>query len=225
MFSDREDAGRQLADRLKPWELHDPLVLGIPRGGVAVAAALARGLGAEMDVVLAHKLRSPRQPELAFGALGEDGQLYLDRDVEAIAGVSEAYLAKERETQIQEIQRRQKLFRAVRPAAAMANRSIILTDDGIATGSTMTAAIEVVKSHQPREVIVAVPVAPPSQLSTIRGRCDRLLCLHSPDAFWAVGQFYQAFEPVSDDEVIEMLREFAPTGQREARFAGPQKIL
>jgi predicted phosphoribosyltransferase len=210
IFRDREDAGRQLAAEFKNIELRDPLVLAIPRGGVATGAALARELGAELDVVLAHKLRSPLQPELAFGAVGEDGKIYLNHRVEEATGVTEKYLELERKRQFEEISRRKERFRAARLAASIEGRSIILTDDGIATGSTMIAAIEVVKGQKPHEVIVAVPVAPPERLETIRGMCDRVVCLYSPIAFYAVGQFYQSFQTVEDDQVVEMLREFAP---------------
>jgi predicted phosphoribosyltransferase len=210
MFRDRDEAGRLLAERLKEVDLRNPLVLGIPRGGAVTAAALAHELCAEFDVVLARKLRSPIQPELAFGAIGEDGQIYLNHAVETATGVTPEYLEHERRHQMQEIERRRQLFRAARPAAVMSDRSVILTDDGIATGSTMFAAMEVVKSHRPYELIVAVPVAPPSRLDDIRVRCDRLICLAAPEAFWAVGQFYEAFEPVEDDEVLALLREFAP---------------
>jgi predicted phosphoribosyltransferase len=213
MFLDREDAGQQLGVRLKGFPLLDPLVLGIPRGGVVTGAAIARELGADLDVVLARKLRSPVQPELAFGAIGEDGQVYLNHYVEEATGVSDEYLQAERQRQLAEIRRRQKMFRAVRPAAPLSGRCVILTDDGIATGSTMFAAIEVVKAHQPHELIVAIPVAPADRLESIRARCNRLICLQAPIAFWAVGQFYESFEPVEDDEVVAILREFAPAQQ------------
>jgi predicted phosphoribosyltransferase len=210
MFRDREDAGRQLAERLKDADLRDPLVLGIPRGGVVTGAALARALGADLDVVLAHKLRSPLQPELAFGAIGEDGEIYINHHIEQAAAITDQYLEYESKRQKAEIQRRQKLFRTVRPAAAIRDRSVILTDDGIATGSTMLAAMEVVKGRDPHEVIVAIPVAPPERINAIDQRCDRFICLHTPVAFWAVGQFYESFDPVEDDQVVELLREFAP---------------
>src|SRR3989304_1864618 len=164
MFADREDAARQLAEKLKDLKLHDPLVLAIPRGGVATGAVLARELHADLDVVLSRKLRAPYQPELAIGAIGEDGEVYLNHGMEAATGGAQAYLAQEREHQVGEIVRRQKLFRAVRPQAPVAGRSVILTDDGIATGATMIAALHVVKAQQPRETIVAVPVAPPDRL-------------------------------------------------------------
>lgn len=214
MFADREDAGRQLAQELKKFELLDPIVLAIPRGGVVTGAALARELRADLDVVLSRKIRAPYQPELAIGAVGEDGELYLNHEIERATGVGHSYLEEERKYQLREIARRQKLFRAVRPQADVAGRSVILTDDGIATGSTMIAATGVVRTHQPHEVIVAVPVASPDRLKRIDTLCDRLVCLISAWNFMAVGQFYQSFEPVEDEEVVRILREFAPA--REA---------
>lgn len=210
MFIDREDAARRLAAELRPLPLKNPLVLAIPRGGVVIGAGLARELGAELDVVLARKLRAPHQPELALGAVGEDGELYLNRSVASALGVSKSYLEHERRHQLDEIARRQELYRAARPQAPLAGRSLILTDDGIATGSTMIAALHYVRGHDPHEVIVAVPVAPPERLEAIQPLCDRLICLMAPPDFYAVGQFYESFPPVEDDEVLRLLRAFAP---------------
>src|SRR5512137_1559748 len=139
MFANREDAARQLADRLRGRELVDPVVLAIPRGGVVTGAVLARELGAELDVVLARKLRAPGQPELAVGAVSEDGQVYLNHYAQEYLDVMEEYLEQERRHQMAEIARRKELFRSVRPKAPLAGRSVIVTDDGIATGSTMIA--------------------------------------------------------------------------------------
>jgi predicted phosphoribosyltransferase len=214
MFADREDAAQQLATKLQDLELRDPLVLAIPRGGVVTGAVLARDLGAELDVVLSRKLRAPYQPELAIGAVGEDGQVYLNHAIEAATGVEQAYIEQERSRQVEEIARRQKLFRAVRPQAPITGRSIILTDDGIATGSTMIGALHVVKAQQPHETIVAVPVAPPDRLAQIRKLCDRVICLLAPPDFYAIGQFYESFETVIDDDVVRLLQEFASATQR-----------
>lgn len=214
MFKDREDGATQLAHKLKQLKFHDPLVLAIPRGGVVTGAVLARELDAELDVVLSRKLRAPFQPELAIGAIGEDGQIYLSREGRSCAGVGEEYIEHERAHQLEEIARRSKLFREVRPPASMAGRSVIITDDGIATGSTMIAAIHVAKAQHPHEVVVAVPVAPPERLNAIRRLCDRLICLHAPEEFFAVGQFYDAFETVEDEEVVRILKEFAPATPR-----------
>jgi predicted phosphoribosyltransferase/dienelactone hydrolase len=210
VFRDREDAARQLAEKLKELDLRDPLVLGIPRGGVVTGAVLARELGAELDITLSRKLRAPYQPELAVGAVGEDGHVYVDEHTAEAPGITAGYVERERQYQMDEIARRQKLFRAAKPAAEIKGRSVIVTDDGIATGSTMIAALRVVRNQQPHELIVVVPVAPPGRLDAIRERCDRLICLHAPEFFWAVGQFYEQFEQVSDEQVVELLREFAP---------------
>jgi putative phosphoribosyl transferase len=220
MFRDREDGAYRLVQRLKGRKFHDPLVLAIPRGGVATGAVLARELGAELDVVLSRKLRAPGQPELAIGAVSEDGEVYLNHDAWQILGVSEQYLAAERRHQLGEIARRKKLFRDVRPQAPVAGRSVIVTDDGIATGSTMIAALKVVKAQHPREVIVAVPVGSPDRLEDVRRWCDELVCLLSPEEFWAVGQFYADFRPVEDEQVVRILREFSA----EARAAPPAAV-
>jgi predicted phosphoribosyltransferase len=210
MFRDREDAARQLAAKLKGRELHDPLVLAIPRGGVVTGAVLARELGAELDVVLSRKLRAPMQPELAVGAISEDGRVYLNPYTQEVLDVTDDYLAAERRHQLGEIARRKKLFRGVRPEAPVAGRSVIVTDDGIATGSTMIAALQAVKTQNPREVIVAVPVASPDRLAEVGRWCDDVVCLLSPDEFWAIGQFYEDFTQVEDDEVVKLLRAFVP---------------
>jgi predicted phosphoribosyltransferase len=212
MFRDREDAARQLARRLKGRELHDPLVLAIPRGGVVTGAVLARELGADLDVVLSRKLRAPGQPELAVGAVTEDGRVYLNHHGQAFLDLMEDHLGKERRYQLGEIARRKKLLRGARPPAPVAGRSVIVTDDGIATGSTMIAALREVQAQGPREVIVAVPVASPDRLEEVRRWCDDVVCVLSPEDFWAIGQYYQDFRSVEDDEVVRLLREFAPSG-------------
>jgi predicted phosphoribosyltransferase len=217
MFRDREDAALQLAERLKGRAFTDPLVLAIPRGGVVTGAVLARELGAELDVVLSRKLRSPAQPEAAIGAVSEDGQVYINHYARELYDLMEGHLAAERERQLAEIARRKKRVRAVKAKAPIAGRSVIVTDDGIATGSTMIAALRVVRAQHPREVIVAVPVAPADRLAEIREWCDEVICLLAPEDFWAVGQFYADFSPVEDEEVVDLLRAFAPVGQGNGR--------
>jgi predicted phosphoribosyltransferase len=212
MFQDREDAALQLADQLRGRELHDPLVLGIPRGGLVIGAVLARELGAELDVVLVRKLRAPGQPELAIGAVSENGELYLNGYAIEIAGVLEDYLAEERRLQLAEIERRKRLFRSVRPAAPVTGRSVTVTDDGIATGSTMIAGLMALRAQQPHELIVAVPVASPDRLREVQEGCDEVICLLKPRLFWAIGQFYADFGQIDDREVIELLRHYTPVG-------------
>lgn len=208
-FRDRADGGRRLGKRLKGRELRDPLVLAIPRGGVATGLAVARELNAELDVVLSRKLRAPFNPEYAIGAIAEDGRVTLNPEARAIAGVTDESLAAEERHQLAEIGRRKKLFRAVRPAAAVAGRSVIVTDDGIATGSTMIAALRAVRAQRPHELIMAVPVAPHDRLEQMRPLCDEVVCILAPDDFYAVGQFYDEFGAVEDEEVVRMLRESA----------------
>jgi putative phosphoribosyl transferase len=207
MFRNREDAALQLAQRLKVLKLKDPVVLGIPRGGVVIAAFLAREFGAELDVVLSRKLRAPYQPELAIGAIGEDGKVYLNAFARQVPGVTETYIREERDHQIAEIARRSKLFRAVKPPADVTGRSVIVTDDGIATGSTMLAALHVLAAQQPREIIVAVPVAPPETLERFRPQCSHVECLLAPRDFDAISQFYEDFQQVEDEEAVRLLRE------------------
>jgi putative phosphoribosyl transferase len=213
MFRNREQAAQLLARRLKGRRFRDPLVLAIPRGGVVTGAVLARELGAELDVVLSRKLRAPDQPELAVGAVGEDGQVYLNYRAQEILDLTDEYLAEERRHQLGEIERRQSLFRGVRPAASLAGRSVIVTDDGIATGSTMIAALRVARAKAPHELIVAVPVAPHDRLDEVRRHCDEAICLLTPADFWAVGQFYEDFAQVEDSEVVELLRVAGPAPQ------------
>lgn len=211
-FADREDAARQLAQAVRKTgrPMVRPLVLGIPRGGVAIAAVLARALGADLDVVLSRKLRAPYQPELAMGAVGEDGRVYLNEDVVHHDPSVRDHIETERRYQMDEIARRSAMIRAVRPAAEIAGRTVIVTDDGLATGSTMIAALKSLRPRGPRELIVAVPVAPPDRLDEIRPLCDQCVCVLTPNDFWAIGQFYENFEPVEDEMVLRLLREHAP---------------
>jgi predicted phosphoribosyltransferase len=194
-----------------------PLVLAIPRGGIEVGAALARGLGAELDVVLSRKLRAPHQPELALGAVSETGEVYLNHFASAMTDAGDAYVEAERKRQMEEIERRRAMFRAVRPQAPIRNRTVILTDDGIATGATMIAALRTVRAAGAKEIIVAVPVGAPDRIDAIRPLCDRIECLIEPAAFWAVGQFYRNFEQVSDERVCELLRDFGSPATKWTR--------
>ena len=216
IFTDREEAGWMLVERLRAegvggparGETDKPLVLAIPRGGVEVGAVLARGLGAELDVVLARKLRAPHQPELALGAVSETGEVYLNQFATAMSEAGEAYVEAERKRQLGEIARRRDLYRAVRPQAPVAGRTVILTDDGVATGATMIAALNTVKAGGAKWIVVAVPVGAPERLDAIRPLCDRLVCLEEPQAFWAIGQFYRDFSQVDDARVVELLRDY-----------------
>jgi predicted phosphoribosyltransferase len=213
MFHDREDAALQLAERLKARELQDPLVLAIPRGGVVTGALIAKAIGADLDVLLSRKLRAPGQPELAIGAVSEDGRVYLTCFAREMPGLTDDYLAEERRYQVAEIARRKNLFRKVRGKAPISGRSVIVTDDGIATGSTMIAALQIVKAQNPREVIVAVPVASQDRVGEIWSWCDDVVCLRLPESFRAIGQFYEDFTQVEDEQAVELLRQFGLSAQ------------
>jgi len=207
-FTDRDEAGWMLVERLRGQSLEKPVVLAIPRGGVEVGAALARGLGCELDVVLSRKLRAPHQPELALGAVSEDDDVYLNHFASAMTDVGDAYIEAERKRQLAEIDRRRTMFRAVRPQADVRGRTVVLTDDGIATGATMIAALHTVRAAGAKQIIVAVPVGAPDRIDAIRPLCDRVVCLQEPEAFWAIGQFYRNFEQVEDERVVELLRDY-----------------
>ena len=223
LFEDREEAGWKLVERLRGNAPAKPLVLAIPRGGVEIGAVLARGLGAELDVVLSRKLRAPHQPELALGAVAENGEVYLNHFASAMTDAGDAYVEAERQRQLAEIGRRRALYRAVRPQAAIAGRSVILTDDGIATGATMIAALHTVRGAHAREIVVAVPVGAPDRIDALRPLCDRVVCLVEPGAFWAIGQFYRHFEQVEDARVVELLRDFGlPETKWRSRAAAVQ---
>lgn len=209
IFVNREQAGHHLAARLKERPLTDPLVLAIPRGGVVVGAVLAEELHADLDVVLARKLRMPGNPEYALGAIAETGAVYLNIDAEKLAPQMQGYLDQECRHQMAEMDRRRNSFRQGRAPSSVAGRSAIVTDDGIATGSTMIAALRALKMQQPRELIVAVPVASPDRLRQVESECDAALCLIETPLLQAVGHFYRDFTPVEDDKVIALLNRFA----------------
>jgi len=213
MFADREDAARHLAPELWSLDLHDPIVLAIPRGGVVAGVVLAQELDADLDVVLVRKLWAPHQPTLAIGAIGENGGVHLNHRAAASIGVTKNLEAEERR-QLREIGRQHKLFRSVHPRAAITGRSVILTDDRIETGSTMIAAIDVIQGQKPKEVIVAVPIALPYRLALLRRMCDRLICLEVPENFHDVANFHCSFDRVEDIDVVRMLREYSPATQQ-----------
>jgi predicted phosphoribosyltransferase/dienelactone hydrolase len=208
-FANRAEAALRLAEHLKERTLTDPLILGIPRGGIVLGAILADELNAELDVVLARKLRMPGNPEFALGAIAENGERYLNIPLKEMTPPLQTYLEEECQRQLEEIARRRELFRHGRPAASMAGRSVIVTDDGIATGSTMIAALRAVRGQNPQELIVGVPVASPDRLREVQKECDETVCLIEAPHLFAVGQFYQDFTQVDDEEVVSLLSRFA----------------
>jgi putative phosphoribosyl transferase len=203
-FEDRLDAGRRLAAALAAYKGRHPLVLAIPRGAVAMGAEIAKLLGGELDVVLVKKLRAPGSPEFAVGAVDESGWTYVAPHARS-AGADEAYLEREKATQLELLRRRRAQYTPARAPADPANRIAIVIDDGIATGASMIAALHAVRAKKPAKLVCAVPVAPPESVETLRPYADELVCLETPEDFMAVGQFYRHFEQVEDEEVIAML--------------------
>ena len=212
LFADRIDAGRVLAERLGAYRGKDALVLGIPRGGVPVAAEVARRLEADLDVVVARKLGAPEQPELAIGAVTANGGQFLNEEIVRGLGVTDAYLECVKEEQMAEARRREARFRGGRPTEPVQDRVVILVDDGLATGATMRAAVRSVRKHRPALLVVAVPVGSREACAALREEADEFVCPSVPEPFGAVGYFYRDFQPTEDVEVQNLLREFARRG-------------
>ncbi|MBU4534124.1 MAG: phosphoribosyltransferase [Candidatus Desulforudaceae bacterium] len=205
MFSDRTEAGRRLAENMADESLEDGLILGIPRGGVIVAAKVAEKLGLPLDIIIPRKIGVPFNTEVAIGAVTQDGTVILDDRLMTLTGLDEADLRPQIEQEIAEIARRTRLYRGDRPEPEYRDRTVVLVDDGIATGSTTLAALRSIRKGNPRTVILAVPVAPPETLDRLAPEVDRIICLEAPDPFYAVGQFYDHFDQTSDEEVIDIL--------------------
>jgi len=207
IFKNREDAGRQLAMQMEEYaRLKDVIVLGIPRGGVPVAFEIAQSLHVPLDIFLSHKLGVPRQEELAFGAIAAGDVRYLDEQVVRAEGISPKEIERVTEQVKQMLNRRAVLFRGDRPLLQVATYTVVLVDDGIATGASMVAAINALRIMKPAAIVVAVPVSPASTCAWLRTVVDRLVCLYAPHEFYAVGQFYENFSQVEDEEVIDLLR-------------------
>jgi putative phosphoribosyl transferase len=213
-FRDRREAGRLLAARLRPYEGRArTVVLGLPRGGVVPAAEIASALRLPLDVIVSRKLGAPGNPELAIGAIAEGGEPYLNQDVLASIDASEPHLAREVERQRAEIARRQDRFRKGRPLSLPERATVILVDDGVATGSTAIAAIRALRGQGIARLVFAIPVAPPDTAKELRQVVDELVVLATPTQFWAVGAFYEDFRQVSDDEVVEFLTRAGTQGR------------
>ncbi|MBM3127319.1 MAG: phosphoribosyltransferase [Chloroflexi bacterium] len=207
LFHDRTDAGKQLAARLAFLKNQpDVIVLGIPRGGIVVAAEIARALNAPLDVFLAHKLGAPFNPELAIGAITSTGEVLLDESLVIELRLSQKEIAREIEHQRKEIARRLAIFRGKRAPLDLKNKTVVIADDGIATGSTMLAALRALRQAQPARLILAIPVGPPETIQRLARESDQVVVLDTPEPFWAVGRFYAQFDQTSDEEVIALLR-------------------
>lgn len=220
-FRDRRDAGRRLAEALGAYRARRPFVLAIPRGGIVVGYEVAVSLDAPLDVVVPRKLRAPYNPELAIGAVTSDRSVYYDTPLLGTLGVPDDYLREEIAYQVEEIRRRLQVYRGDRPPPDLGGRSAIVVDDGIATGSTMIAALRSTRRMGPAVLVAAVPVAPPEGVDNLRREADDVVCLATPMMFYAVGQFYEDFSQTTDEEGIALLQrredELRKQGSREGR--------
>jgi putative phosphoribosyl transferase len=217
-FLDRSDAGRRLADRMLHLRGEDVVVLALPRGGVPVAAEVARALGAPLDVIVVRKLGVPVQPELGMGAIGEGGVRIINPEVVAITHVTDAEIAAVERRERVELDRRARRFRGDRSRTPLAGRTAIIIDDGIATGSTARAACQVARAQGAARVVLAVPVAPPSACRALAADADEVICLETPGHFLAIGEWYQDFSQTSDREVVSLLQR-AAAERRQAETA------
>ncbi len=205
-FQNRTEAGRQLATQLVSYaNRSDVLVLGLPRGGVPVAYEVAKTLHAPLDICLVRKLGVPAHKELAMGAIASGGVRILNYDIVSWLGISGKTIDEVAARELKELQRRDRAYRGDRPQPDIRDRTVILVDDGIATGATIRAAIAVIKSQQPARLIVATPVAPPSTCKELKTEVDEVVCLMAPELFYAIGLWYEDFSQTTDEEVRELL--------------------
>jgi putative phosphoribosyl transferase len=206
-FLNRAEAGQLLIQQLIGLKGKNAVVLGIPRGGVVIAQVVARGLEADLDIILSRKLGAPGHSELAVGAMAENGDVFLNENVVRQLLVSESYLGQEKALQAAEIQRRSNLIRAVLPRMPLKDRIVIVTDDGVATGATIQAAVWAIRDERPQKLIAAIPVASQEAVERLADDVNEIVCLRMPEEFMAVGQFYREFNQITDEEMISILRQ------------------
>jgi len=223
MFPNRRSAGRQLAARLEQLREEKPVVLALPRGGVPVGFEIAEGLDAPLDIVLVRKIGVPWQPELALGAVvdGADPQVIINDILAAELAIDQNYITSETARQLEEIERRRKVYLGDRPPVPLAGRTVIVVDDGIATGSTVRTALRAIGRAGTGKIVLAVPVAPEDALEELRKQVDEIICLSTPSPFFAVGAHYAEFGQLADADVISLLEErhrrMARSGDRPTR--------
>ncbi len=217
LFEDRTDAGRQLAARLGAYRDESPVVLGLPRGGVPVAYEVARELDAPLDVCVVRKIGAPIQPELGIGAVSEEGVVYVDRRAQRMVGVSDVELAQLVAQKRREVDERVRRFRRGRPPVDIRGRTVIVVDDGIATGGTARAAVQALRLRGASKIVLAVPVAASDSLDELAPIVDAIVCPYPQEIFYAVGLWYEDFTPTTDDDVVELLER--ASAEREERAA------
>jgi putative phosphoribosyl transferase len=207
MFRDRKDAGERLAALLLHLKDRSPVVLALPRGGVAIGDAVAGILGAPLDVVLVRKIGMPWQPELALGAVADGGapEIFIDEAMQEALAIPADYVQEETRRQLAEIERRRRIYCAGRPPVEIAGRPAIVVDDGIATGATMRVALRAVRRRGPARLVLAAPVAAAETLAALAGEADERVCVAAPKGLGAIGFYYEDFHQMSDDEVIALL--------------------
>jgi putative phosphoribosyl transferase len=213
IFADRMEAGRTLAGYIErefpgDWAHGRLLVLAIPRGGVVLGAEVAKALDAELDLVVPRKLGAQNQPEFALGAVMGDGTVFLNQDSVRMTGATREYVEAEKARQMAEAKRRLEAYRGGRPEPKISGRTVVVVDDGVATGATMIVALRWVRSKGARRVVAATPLAPASTLAELKDEADLVVCPNTPEPFYAIGSFYERFEQVTDDEVRRTLQEF-----------------
>jgi putative phosphoribosyl transferase len=208
MFKDRKEAGRLLAKALSEYKDKNPVILAIPRGGVVVAYEVAKALNAPLDLIIPRKISAPDQPELAIGAVTEDGTTILNQDILQYLRVPDDYIKAEVKRQEEEIKRRIQKYLGDKPRVPIKGKIVILIDDGVATGATIRAAIASIRKRKPALIVLAIPVGPIDTIEELRKDADRVICLMTPEPFFAIGQFYENFEQTSDEEVIQILNKF-----------------
>lgn len=213
VFENRRDAGRRLAQALEPYRTMHPLILALPRGGVPVAFEVAKALDAELDVLLVRKIGAPGHEELGIGAIvdGSDPQVVWNDDALRHLRPSKHYLAAETERQLREIERRRKVYLGDRVPSPAKDRTVIVVDDGIATGGTVRIALRALRRAGPARLVLAVPVAPAETIASLKKEADEIVCLATPEPFYAVGLYYADFSQTSDEEVSELLAETRAT--------------
>ncbi len=214
LFLNRAEVGLLLARELETYQGKSTLVLGIPGGGVVVAYELAFQLDAVLDIILSRKIGAPHQPELAVGAVSEDGSMVLNKGIMESSGVDESYISEEKARQLAHIEILRKTYRQIKPAEKYTGKNVIVTNDGVATGATMEAALWMVRKENPRKLVAALPVGPRTSLERLSKSVDEIICLRAPKFFYAIGQFYREFHQLNQKEILDILKKAADDAKK-----------